>query len=87
MPKKRTGKRATAKGRTGAKAVSKGGKKRATKKTAGSRKRATAKRPARGALDSVRVAGEKTWQALRSTTAQMVEGVKDTFGSEEGGRR
>lgn len=38
---------------------------------------------ARGGLDTVLQAGEKTWETLKSTTAQVVEGVvegmKDTF--------
>jgi hypothetical protein len=29
----------------------------------------------------MRQVGEKTWETLKSTTAQVVEGVKDTFGS------
>jgi hypothetical protein len=37
-------------------------------------------RVARGGIDTVRQAGEKTWEALKSTTAQVVEGVKDKFG-------
>jgi hypothetical protein len=37
---------------------------------------------ARGGLDTVLQAGEKTWKTLKSTTAQVVEGVKDTFVAE-----
>jgi hypothetical protein len=31
-------------------------------------------------LKTVRQVGKKTWKTLKSTTAQVVEGVKDTFG-------
>ena len=30
-------------------------------------------------LKTVRRAGKKTWEALKSTTAQVIEGVKSTF--------
>jgi hypothetical protein len=83
MAKKRTAKRATAKKRAGAKPASKRRTKRTAKKASSSKKRTKRARSARGPLDSVRVAGEKTWEALKSTTAQMVEGVKGTFGAEE----
>jgi hypothetical protein len=36
---------------------------------------------ARGGIDTVLQAGGKTWETLKSTTAQVVEGVKETFGS------
>lgn len=39
----------------------------------------------RGALNTVLQAGEKTWRTLKSTTAQVVEGVKETLGGESGG--
>jgi hypothetical protein len=54
---------------------------RSSKKTVRSKKKAT--RSARGPLTTVRTAGEKTWKALKSTTAQVVEGVKGTFGTDE----
>lgn len=38
---------------------------------------------ARGGLDSVLQAGEKTWRTLKSTTAQVVEGVKETLAGEQ----
>jgi hypothetical protein len=82
MAKKRTVKRASAKKRTGAKL----GSKRRTKsraKKASSAKKKTTRAAARRTLKRVRVAGEKTWKALKSTTAQMVEGVKGTFGAEQ----
>ncbi|MEP7228297.1 MAG: hypothetical protein ABI785_13095 [Gemmatimonadales bacterium] len=41
---------------------------------------------ARGGLDSVLQVGEKTWESLKSTTANvmegMVEGVKETFAAD-----
>jgi hypothetical protein len=83
MAKKRAAKKATAKKRAGARPQAKGGRKSLAKKTSSSKKRTKRARSARGPMDSVRVAGEKTWKALKSTTAQMVEGMKDTFGSEE----
>jgi hypothetical protein len=89
MAKKRTVKRASAKKRGGAKL----GSKRRTKsrpkkasrakKASSAKKRTTRARSARGTLKRVRVAGQKTWKALKSTTAQMVEGVKGTFGAEQ----
>jgi hypothetical protein len=84
MAKKRTAKRATARKRAGAKPASKRRTKSTAKKASSSKKRATRARSARGPLSTVRVAGEKTWEALKSTTAQMVEGVKGTFGPEGG---
>jgi hypothetical protein len=54
---------------------------RSSKKAGRSKKKAT--RSARGPLTTVRTAGEKTWKALKSTTAQVVEGVKGTFGTDE----
>jgi hypothetical protein len=57
-----------------------------SKKPAGKAKAAASKRRSRkaskpsGGLDTVRQVGEKTWKTLKSTTAQVVEGVKETFG-------
>jgi hypothetical protein len=86
MAKKRTVNRASTKKRAGAKAASKRRTKSTAKKASSSKKRRTRARSAR-ALNTVRVAGEKTWEALKSTTAQMVEGVKGTFGAEENANR
>jgi hypothetical protein len=83
MAKKRAAKKGTAKKRAGARSQAKGGRKSSAKKASSSKKRAKRAGTAKGTIDSVRVAGEKTWKALKSTTAQMVEGVKETFGSEE----
>jgi hypothetical protein len=79
--KKRAGKRASGSKRATAKSASKRRTKSTAKKASGSKKRA--RRPARGPINTVRTAGEKTWDALKSTTAQVVEGVKGTFGSDE----
>ena len=84
MPKKRTAKRATGRKRAGTKKAAKRQTKSTAKKASGSKKRATRGRSARGPLTTVRVAGEKTWEALKSTTAQVVEGVKGKFGTDEG---
>jgi hypothetical protein len=83
MAKKRTVKRASAKKRAGAKPGTKRRTKSRAKKASSAKKRATRARSARRTLKRVRVAGEKTWKALKSTTAQMVEGVKGTFGAEQ----
>ena len=77
MAKKRTAKRASAK-RAGAKRRTKS----TAKKPSRVKKRTSRARSARRTLKRVRIAGEKTWEALKSTTAQMVEGVKGTFGAE-----
>jgi hypothetical protein len=31
-------------------------------------------------LNTVRQVGKKTWKTLKTTTAQVVEGVRETFG-------
>jgi hypothetical protein len=84
---KRSGARKSAKSRsrkTTAKRLSKAGTARATslKRTARQGLRA-----ARDGIDTVKLAGEKTWEALKSTTAQVVEGVKDTIAREPEERR
>jgi hypothetical protein len=71
------------------KPVRKSSSKRRSKKTPASKatglKRQAKKglKAARGGLDSVMQAGGKTWKSLKSTTANVVEGVvegvKDTF--------
>ena len=72
---KKSAKRSSAKKRPAAK--SSRSKKSATKAKAGGRRKAS--KPALG-LGTVRQVGKKTWKTLKSTTAQVVEGVKDTFG-------
>jgi hypothetical protein len=86
--KKRAGKRASGSRRAGAKSASKRRTKSAAKKSSGSNKKASgskkrATRAARRTLKTVRTAGEKNWEALKSTTAQVVEGVKGTFGADD----
>jgi hypothetical protein len=88
--KARTGKKRSGAKRGSARTRSSSAKKRSTRKAASRRaakrasRKATLKRrakqglqAARGGLKTVRRAGERTWEALRSTTAQVVEGVKD----------
>jgi hypothetical protein len=43
-------------------------------------------RVARGGVETVKQAGDKLWDSLRSTTAQVVEGVKDRLGEDERSR-
>jgi hypothetical protein len=52
-------------------------KSKALKTTALKRKARKGLRAAKGGIESVRQAGEKTWETLKSTTAQVVEGVRD----------
>lgn len=70
--KKRPARKAAAKGR-----VRGGAPKAALKRTARKGLRA-----AQEGIDTVRQAGEKTWEVLKSTTTQVVEGVRDRFGDE-----
>lgn len=70
--KKRSAKAATSKKR-----------RKSTKKAGSSKKKSSRGRSARGPLTRVRAAGKKTWKALKSTTAHVVEGVKGTFGTED----
>ena len=86
--KKTSRKRASAgKKATRTKAVSR----RSSRKSKGARKKkgaalrrraAQGLRAARGGVKSVRQAGDKIWEALRSTTAHVVEGVKDRLAEE-----
>lgn len=82
--RKRTGKKRPAAKRSSAKkrpvrkaATKRGSKKRVSRATSLKRKARKGLRVARGGINTVRQAGEKTWEALKSTTAQVVEGVKD----------
>lgn len=82
MAKRRKSKGSTAKKRPARKAASKRrGKAKTAKRTSAksSLKRQARKglRVAKGGIETVRQAGERTWEVLKSTTAQMVEGVKD----------
>jgi hypothetical protein len=40
-------------------------------------------RVARGGVETVKQAGDKLWDSLRSTTAQVVEGVRDRLGEDD----
>jgi hypothetical protein len=89
--KRKSAKRSSAKKRPARKAAAKGRARRGTAKGAALKRTAkrTAQkglRAAREGIDTVRQAGEKTWGVLKSTTTQVVEGVKDRFGEESGQR-
>jgi hypothetical protein len=74
------GKGSAGKKRSGAKSASRSRTRAAAKKKGGSKKAAPkAPRAGRNPIKTVREAGEKTWEALKSTTAHVVEGVKGTF--------
>jgi hypothetical protein len=79
--KKRSGAKRSAKTRPARKAASKRRAKkvgaRAVKKSNLKRKAKKGLRVAREGLDTVRQAGEKTWQVLKSTTTQVMDGVRD----------
>ena len=66
--------------RTGRKSTSR--KSTSKKSTALKRRAAQGIQAARGGLDTVRQAGERTWEVLKSTTAQVVEGVRDRMGED-----
>jgi hypothetical protein len=63
--------------------------KRRTRKSAGTkasglkRKARKGLKAARGGLNTVIQAGGKTWRSLKSTTAQVVEGVKGSLAGDE----
>ncbi len=75
-------KRQSAKKKPAKKSSSKRGAKKGARPSATQLKRQARKglKAARGGLDTVLKAGGKTWRTLKSTTAQVVEGVKDTLG-------
>jgi hypothetical protein len=75
--------------RSGArKTTSKRRTKAATARAAGLKRTARqGLRAARDGIDTVKQAGEKTWEVLKSTTAQVVEGVRDTMTREPEERR
>ena len=81
MAKKRSGKKGIAKKRAGKQM---GKRPKSAKRASGSSRRKTTRaRSKRGALGSMRTAGEKTWEAIKSTTAHVVEGVKGRFSADE----
>jgi hypothetical protein len=58
-------------------------KKTRASKAAGLKRQATkGLKVARGGFDSVMQAGGKTWESLKSTTANVMEGVKETLAGE-----
>jgi hypothetical protein len=66
--KKRPARKTASSGRTKSKALKTTTLKRTARKGL---------RAAKGGIETVRQAGEKTWETLKSTTAQVVEGVRD----------
>jgi hypothetical protein len=98
-PTRKSAKRTTGKKRRGAKRASarksparktaskrrtKAGGTRARKKTGLKRTAEKGLRAAREGLDTVREAGGKTWKVFKSTTAQVVDGVRDKLGDNPG---
>jgi len=77
--RKKSTKRTSAKKRPAAKS-SRSKKTSAKGKAASKRRSRKAPRSPKGGLTAVRQAGKRTWKTLKSTTAQVVEGVKETFG-------
>lgn len=76
--KRSSAKRSSTKKRPTRKAASRGRtKSRALKTTTLKRNARKGLRAAKGGIDTVRQAGEKTWEALKSTTAHVVEGVRE----------
>jgi len=80
--RKRPKRKTAAKRRTKARATKATKLKRTAKRTARKGLRA-----ARGGIKTVRKAGEKTWEALKSTTAQVVGGVREKLGESNGSDR
>lgn len=76
---KKSAKRSSAKKRPATKTTRSKKPAAKAKATPKRRPRKAAKRGT-GGLDTVRQVGERTWETLKSTTAQVVEGVKETFG-------
>jgi hypothetical protein len=73
---KRTAKK-KGRGAKGATASKRPGSKAATKRST-KRGKAGTRKPKRGS--SLRAAGEKTWKLLKSTTEQVVDGVREKLG-------
>jgi hypothetical protein len=77
--KRGSAKRSSAKKRPAKAAAKRRTKARATKTRSLKKTARKGLRAARGGIATVRQAGEKTWEALKSTTTQVVEGVKEKF--------
>jgi hypothetical protein len=84
--KGKSAKRAAARKRPARKAASKRRKtaRRGTRSVALKRRAKRGLKVAREGIDTVRQAGERTWETLKSTTAQVVEGVRDRLADEGG---
>jgi hypothetical protein len=66
--KKRPARKPASRGRTKSKVL---------KTTTLKRKARKGLRAAKGGIETVKQAGERTWETLKSTTAQVVEGMRD----------
>lgn len=65
-----------------------GSKSKRTARTGGLKRQARkGLQAARGGIETVRQVGDKAWETLKSTTAQVVEGVKETLTRENGQSR
>ncbi len=83
--KRRGAKRASAKKRSTRKTASRRGTKaakRGSRKPTLKRRAKKGLRVAREGLDTVRQAGERTWEVLKSTTSQVVDGVRERLGED-----
>lgn len=80
--KKRSSKKASRAKKPARKAASTSRSRKKTTKASSSKRRTrkTSKRAIAG-LGTVRKVGERTWKTLKSGTARVVEGVKDTLGA------
>ena len=59
--------------------------KRSTRTLALKRRAEQGLKAARGGLDTVKEAGERTWEVLKSTTSHVVEGVKERLAEDSNG--
>jgi hypothetical protein len=76
--KRSSAKRSSTKKRTSRKSASRGrAKSKALKTTTLKRRARKGLKAAKGGIESMRQVGERTWETLKSTTAQVVEGVRD----------
>jgi hypothetical protein len=60
-----------------------GGGKKATGRASLKRQAKKGLQAARGGIETVRQVGDRAWETLKSTTAQVVEGVKETLNRDE----
>jgi hypothetical protein len=77
--KKRTAKKSS-RARKAARKTSSRSRKNASKASSATGRRRKRSKAALPGLGTVRQVGKRTWRTLKSTTAQVVEGVKETLG-------